>query len=112
MVNVHDKARELANALKDHETVVAYRNAAKKVKEDETRSKMVKDFHEIQYQAYLESQNEEISEETKKKMEQLVSIISLNPETAAFLTAEQKFSILIDDVMKIINEGIGTDIIG
>lgn len=113
MSNVYDKAHELAKAMKEDETVTSYREAVKKIEGDEAKRKMVEDFRQIQYQAYNEKvTNDQVSEETQKKMENLVGIISLNPEIMEFLDIEQKFSILFDDIMKTLNEAIGIDIIG
>lgn len=113
MSNVYDKAHELAKAMKEDETVTAYRDAVNKIEQDEAKRKMVEDFRQIQYQAYTEKvSNDEVSEETQKKMENIAGIIQLNPEVMGFIDVEQKFSILFDDIMKILNEAIGIDIIG
>lgn len=112
-VNIHDKAREFADFFKENEDVVAYREAAKKINENETAKKMVEDFRKLQVQMYQEKVSKgDISEETKKKVEQLAGILQMNPEVSNFLIAEQKFSIIFDDVMKIINDAIGIDIPG
>ncbi len=113
MSNVYDKAHELAKAMKEDATVAAYREAVKQIEQDEAKRKMVEDFRQIQYQAYTEKvTNDEVSEETQKKMENVAAIIQLNPEVMSFIDVEQKFSILFDDIMKILNEAIGIDIIG
>ncbi|MFZ2256835.1 MAG: YlbF family regulator [Clostridiaceae bacterium] len=113
MTNVYDKAHELASAMKDDEIVTAYRDAVKKIEQEEAKKKMIEDFRTIQFEAYQDKQSKgEVSEETKKRLENLVAIIQLNPEIMDFLEVEQKFSILFDDIMKILNEAIGIDIIG
>lgn len=113
MSNVYDKAHELAKAMKENELVTAYREAMKRIEQDDAKRKMVEDFRQIQYQAYTEKvKNDEVTPETQKKMENIVGIIQLNPEVMSFIDVEQKFSILFDDIMKILNEAIGIDIIG
>lgn len=113
MINVHDKAHELANAMRDDETVVAYREAVMSIEKDEAKKKMVEDFRAIQFAAYNDKMTKgEVSEATQRQMEDLVSIIALNPEISEYLEIEQKFSILFNDIMKIMNEAIGVDIIG
>ncbi len=113
MTNVHDKAHELAAAMKNDETVVAYREAVLSIEKDEAKKKMVEDFRTIQFAAYNDKMKTgEVSEDTRKQMEDLVSIIALNPEISEYLDKEQRFSILFNDIMKIINEAIGVDIIG
>lgn len=113
LTNVYDKAHELAKAMKNDETVTAYREAVMKIEKEEAKKKMIEDFRAIQFAAYQDKMSKgEVSEETKIKMQNLVSIIQLNPEITEFLDIEQKFSILFDDIMKILNEAIGIDIIG
>lgn len=113
MTNVYDKAHELAKAMKEDETVTAYREAVKKVEADDVKKKMIEDFRTIQFQAYQDKTAQgEVSEDTKKRLQDLVAIIQLNPEIMEYLDVEQKFSILFDDIMKILNEAIGIDIIG
>lgn len=113
MSSVLDKARELADVMKEDETVVAYRDAVKKIEAVEAKKRMVEDFRAIQFAAYNDRMTTgEVSEETKKKMEDLVAIIALNPEISEFLEIEQHFSILFNDIMNIINGAIGVDIIG
>lgn len=112
-VNIHDKAREFAAFLKENEDVLAYREAAKKIQENETSKKMIEDFRKIQIEMYQERVSKgDVSEETKKKVETFATAIQLNPEVSNFLIAEQRFSILFDDIMKILNEAIGIDIPG
>ena len=113
MTNVHDKAHELASAMKQDETVIAYREAVQKIEQDEAKKRMVEDFRSVQFAAYQDKMTSgEVSAKTKEQMENLVSVITLNPEISSYLEIEQRFSILFNDIMKIINEAIGVDIIG
>ncbi|NLB23439.1 MAG: YlbF family regulator [Clostridium sp.] len=113
MIKVHEKAQELADAMKDNETVVAYREAVKKLEQDEQKKQMVKDFRDLQFAAYNDKMTKgDVSDETRKQMEDLVSVIALNTEVSAYLETEQNFTILFNDIMKVINEAIGVDIIG
>ena len=113
MIKVHEKAQELSDAMKDNETVVAYREAVKKLEQDEQKKQMVKDFRDLQFAAYNDKMTKgDVSDETRKQMEDLVSVIALNTEVSAYLETEQNFTILFNDIMKVINEAIGVDIIG
>lgn len=113
MIKVHEKAQELADAMKDNKTVVAYREAVKKLEQDEQKKQMVKDFRDLQFAAYNDKMTKgDVSDETRKQMEDLVSVIALNTEVSAYLETEQNFTILFNDIMKVINEAIGVDIIG
>lgn len=112
-MNLEEALKNFTSILKEDETVKAYREIAAKVENDEVKKKMIQDFRNIQFEAYKDKMDkDEITEETKKKMENLVSVIQLNPEVSEFLMKEQEFSILFDGIMKSINEAIGIDIIG
>lgn len=74
---------------------------------------MIEDFRKLHVKMYQEKVSKgDVSEETKNEVTKFLGIIQLNPEVSNFIVAEQKFSILFDDVMKIINEAIGIDIPG
>lgn len=112
-VNIHDKAREFSAFLKDQEDVIAYREASKKINENENAKKMIEDFRRMQVEMYQEKVSKgDVTEETRKKLEQFATVLQMNPDVSNFLIAEQKFSIIFDDIMKIINEAIGIEIPG
>ncbi len=113
MDNIYDKAHELAALLKNHEDVVNYRESVRHIEGDAVKKAMINDFRNIQIETYQEKvKTGEISDEMKRKFENLVNIIQLNPEVADFLNKEQKFSILFDDIMKILNEALDLEIPG
>lgn len=111
MTNIYDKAQELAGALKDTDEIIKLREASKKIENNENHKKMISDFRKIQMEAYTEQVTTgNITNETQEKLQNIGSIISLNPEVAEYMQAEARFSIMWDDVIKILNEGIGVDL--
>jgi len=112
-LNIYDKFNELAAELKIHPDVVAFREAALKIQADETKSKMLEDFRKIQIAAYTESMDTgKVTDETTEKMQNFASVIQTNPVINEYLQAEVRFSILFEDMMKIINDAVGVDVIG
>ncbi|GEM_PF-6371735 len=112
-MNLDKSLKEFTDDLKNDERVKAYREIANKIENDEAKKKMIQDFRQIQFEAYKDKMdNNEVSENTKKKLENLVGIISLNPDVQDFLKKEEEFSILFDTIMNSINQAIGIDIIG
>jgi len=112
-LNIYDKFNELAAELKVNPDVVAFREAVLKIQADETKSKMLDDFRKIQIAAYTESvENGKVTDETTEKMQNFASIIKANPDINEYLQAEVRFSILFEDMMKIINDAVGVDVIG
>ncbi|MBR0575538.1 YlbF family regulator [Proteiniclasticum sp. BAD-10] len=112
-MNIYDKFNELAAALKINPDVVAFREASLKIQSDETKTRMLEDFRKIQLAAYKESvEAGKVSDETTEKMQNFASIIKTNPDINDYLQAEVRFSILFEDMMKIINDAVGVDVIG
>ncbi|GIM27913.1 UPF0342 protein [Clostridium polyendosporum] len=111
MANIYDKAHEFAKELKNLPEVIEYRNASKKINEDDKHRKMVEDFRKIQIQAYTEQMqnNGNISDTTKEKFKNIGSIVMMNPEIAQYLQAEAKFAVIWDDLLKILNDAIGVE---
>ena len=112
-MNIYDKFNELAAELKVNPDVVAFREAALKIQSDENKTKMLEDFRKIQIAAYTESmESGKVSDETTEQMQNFANVIKTNPDINEYLQAEVRFSILFEDMMKIINDAVGVDVIG
>lgn len=109
-MNIHDKAHEFARELGKCEEVVKLRETSKKIMDNENNKKMLDDFRKLQIEAYTQQmQKGSVSEETQEKLKNMGPVISMNPVVSEYLQAEQRFSIMWDDVLKILNDGIGID---
>ena len=110
-MNIYNKAHELANEIKNHPEVIEFRKASLKIKDNELSNKMLKDFREVQIEAYTEQmKNGKLTEATEKKLQNMASIISINPEVSSYLQSEQKFAVIWQDIIKILNDAVGVDI--
>lgn len=106
-MNVYDKAHELAEALKECPEVIELKNVASKIESNETDKKMLKDFRKIQVEAYTEQVKDgKMSKETTEKLQNLGSVISLNPNVSAYLQAESKFGTIWQDIVKILDDAV------
>lgn len=111
MENIYDKAHELARVLKNNEDIKRYREVNESIKNDESAKKMISDLRKIQYEAYNEQiTSGKLSKETEEKLKNLGSIIGLNPKVNEFMQAEMRFSMMWEDLMKILNDAIGIDL--
>jgi cell fate (sporulation/competence/biofilm development) regulator YlbF (YheA/YmcA/DUF963 family) len=109
-MNVYDKAHELAKALSLCPEVIEFRNASKKIKGNGTNKKMLEDFRKLQIEAYTQQmQGGQMSKELSEKLQNLGSVISLNPDVSVYLQAEARFGVIWEDIMKILNESIDID---
>lgn len=110
-MNIYDKAYELAKELKDYPDVIELRKAGEKIKANESNRKMLDDFRKVQIEAYTEqTQKGKLSKQVEEKMQKLYSIISMNSDVREYLMAEQKFGVVWEDIMKILNDSIGIDL--
>lgn len=110
-MNIYDKANELANELKSYPEVIELRKAAEKIKLNEANRKMLDDFRKVQIEAYTEqSQGGKISKQLEEKLQNLYSIVSANSDVRDYLMAEQKFGVVWQDIMKILNDAINIDL--
>lgn len=109
-MNIYDKANEFAKELKNCPEVVKLREASKKIEGNAANKKMLDDFRKLQIEAYSEQmKNGKISNEITEKLKNIGAVISTNPSVSEYIQAEQKFSIIWDDLLKIMNNAIGID---
>lgn len=110
-MNLYDKAHELARELKECPEVVELRNTSVKIKGNEDNLEMLKEFRQLQYEAYYEQlNNDKISKETENKLNKLGSVIAMNKTVSNYLEAESKFAIIWEDLIKILNDAVNVDL--
>lgn len=106
-MNVYDKAQELKHALEESDEVKDYKAAFEKVKSDSTNMNMLEDFRKKQIEIQAEQlSGKKIDDGKMQEVEKLYNIISLNPDISRFLQCEYKFSIMMNDISKIISEAV------
>jgi len=102
-MSVYDKAHRLARSIRESDEYNEYQKIRSKVLNDEKAAKMLKDYQqqEINIQTKTLS-GKEISEEEKKKLENLLKIIELNQDIKTYLEKEHRMNMLINDLQKIL----------
>ena len=109
-MNIYDRAREFAEDLRECDEVVNLRKSNQKVEDNEDYKKILKDFRKIQLDAYSQQvQNGKVSEEVVEKFKDMGNGISANPPVDEYIQAEQKFSIMWQNILKMLNDAIGVD---
>lgn len=109
-MSVYDKANELAKEIGNCKEVDRLRRASKNIKNNEKNRKILDDFRSIQMDAYSEQmKNGKVLDETMKKFNDIGTVISSNPEVNEYIQSEQKFSVMWQDILKILNDAIGID---
>ena len=106
-MNVYDAARNLSRAIKDSEEYKQYEQMKATVSQNAELTEMLNDFHEKQMEMQTKQiLGQEVGEEFTAQIQQLYSIMVANPVAAQFLQSEMRFSVMMNDVYKILGEVI------
>jgi len=109
-MNVHDKAHELARALRQSEAYLSFKEARERLEKDARALEMVKDFKQKQ----LEVQQSrllgmEVSEEKLKSLDSMFQLLNQNPLIADYFRSEITFIQIVSDVQNILQKAIEED---
>jgi cell fate (sporulation/competence/biofilm development) regulator YlbF (YheA/YmcA/DUF963 family) len=110
MENLYDHAHHLARALRESDAFKAFQAAKAKIKGKGSAEAMIADFHKKQLELQTQAlQGKEPTTEQKESLERLYGVISGDLDVREYLTAEQRFMVIINDVYKILGEAIDAD---
>ena len=107
-MNVYDQAHGLAKAVKESEEFKQYDQLKTSIDANESLSKMVKDFQakQLEFQT-KQMMGEEVAPEMLAQVQELYQIMAKDPLAAQYMQAEMRFSLMMNDVYKILGEAIG-----
>ncbi len=112
-MNVYDSAHTLAKAIKESQEYKDYERLKAKTAENADLSGMLKDFQAKQFALQAKQMmGEELGPEVLASVQEMYGIISRDPLAAEYLQAEMRFSIMMNDVYKILGEAVGLGGIG
>ena len=106
-MTINEQTRALVQALKDSPEYESFKQKQDKLKEDDTAKKMVADLRKIQWK--IEKQKIsglEIPREDDEQLTRLMEVINLNTVVKEYLEVEYKFSVILNDIQKIIGEAM------
>lgn len=107
-MNPYDAAHSLAKALRESPEFKEYAGAQDLLAEDSSAREMLLDFRKEQFRLQRQKLSGlEVAPEQLDKLDRLFEVLNLNLTVKRFLDAEFRFSRLIEDVQKIINEAAG-----
>ena len=108
MVNVHDKAHELAKVIREMEDVKKLKEFSEKINADDKLKDLLKELREVQFLVFNEQRSQEkLSKETEEKFKAISEKVTQNEIVFEYIQYEQKIGIIVDDIMKILNEAFG-----
>ena len=107
-MNVYNEAHNLALALKECDELKTYLELKEKIQQTPELAAAIADFQSLQMQAQLKQMTGEAPDsETVEKVQQLDGILLRDPAAAEYMQAEMRFSLMMNDVYKILGEAIG-----
>lgn len=106
-MNPYDKARELARAIEASDVFKKFQEQKSIINADEATKNMVEDFQKRQFELEMKQMSgQELSPEDAEKMQELFRILSLNQKGSDYLSAQYQFSVMMQDISKILSEVI------
>lgn len=110
-----DKARALAQAIKDSDAYKTWLQAQEDLKERHAAQVMLRDLQAAQAELMRKVQaGEPVSQQDEARWQRTVETVAANPYVAAVLQAEQTMGQLLSDVNERIAQelGMGSDAVG
>lgn len=106
-MSIHDKAHELAKAIKESTEVADITNAMKLVEADPEAKAMLDNFRNGQLELQQRMMSGDMPpQEEMEKMEKLFEVLNMNLGIRRLFDAERRLSVVIEDVNKIITESL------
>ena len=107
-MNVYEEAHSLERAIKESEEYKEFKRLKEKIDAEESLKKMMEDFHSKQLELQTKQMmGQEITSEMMQSVQDLYQIIAKDPVAAEYLQAEMRFSVMMQDVYKILGEVVG-----
>lgn len=107
-MNPYDAAHILAKALRESPEFKGYGEAQELLAKDSAAREMLLDFRKEQFRLQRQKlAGLEVAPEQLEKLDKLFEVLNLNLTVKRFLDAEFRFSRLLGDIQKIINEAAG-----
>ena len=106
-MNVYEKARELVEVLKDEEVYTDFVKWQREVFEDVRLKEMLLDLRGKEFEMHRQQlMGKEVSEEQKEALRRLYEIARHDTTIGRYLDIEYRFSRMMMDIQKIINDAV------
>ncbi|NMM68832.1 YlbF family regulator [Bacillus clausii] len=105
MSNAYDKAHELKEALAETQEFKSLYDLHRQIDADDIAKKMLENFRKLQLDLQQKQmQGVQISEEEAQQAQQQFELVSQHELISKLMDAEQRLSVIITDLNKIITE--------
>jgi cell fate (sporulation/competence/biofilm development) regulator YlbF (YheA/YmcA/DUF963 family) len=104
-MNVHDKAYELAKAIKESSEYKDMKEIRSRLDQDASSKSLLADFRGRQNELQQKMAGGKMPpQEDMEQLQKLYEVLALNPEISQLFDAERRLSIVLEDVQRIIAE--------
>jgi len=113
IMNVYNEAHNLARAIRESEEFKQYDEIKKKIAGNPGLTEMLSDFQRRQFEMQAKQMmGEPMAEGINEQIQELYNIMMRDPVSAQYLQCEVRFSLMMNDVYKILGEAVGLGIPG
>lgn len=106
-MSVHEKANDLANALKESSEFNDMKQAVQDIEANPEAKQMMEDFKVKQQELQQKMMSgEQPAEDEMKQMESQFEVINMNEDVKKIFDAERRFGAIMEDVNKIMSEAL------
>lgn len=107
-MNVYDEAHGLARAIKESNEFREFDRMRKEVEQDADVSQMLGELQKLQIELQTaQMTGSQPDADTMSRMQSLSTMLATKPLAAKFMQTEAAFSVMMNDVFRIIGEAVG-----
>jgi cell fate (sporulation/competence/biofilm development) regulator YlbF (YheA/YmcA/DUF963 family) len=107
-MNVYDEAHGLARAIKESNEFKEFDRMRKEVEQDADVSAMLGELQKLQIELQTaQMTGNQPSQDALSRMQSLSTMLATKPLAAKFMQTEAAFSVMMNDVFRIIGEAVG-----
>ena len=105
MTNPYDKARELTIAIKESQEYRDYEAAKERASQNQDLVAALNDYQEKQFELQRKTLlGDEVTQDVMQQMQSLYEILARDPAAAAYLQAQIRFAMMVNDIYQVIGE--------
>ncbi|MGM0438171.1 MAG: YlbF family regulator [Bacillota bacterium] len=102
-MSTYDLAHKLAKKIKNSDEYQEYQKKKQAILDDEKAKDMLFDYQKQEQKLQSKQiSGEELTKEEKEKFENLRNLIQMNNKISEFLEAEQRVSVMLNDLQRIL----------
>jgi cell fate (sporulation/competence/biofilm development) regulator YlbF (YheA/YmcA/DUF963 family) len=107
-MNVYDEAHSLAKAIKESGEYIEFDKMRKEIESDKESSEMLAEFQKLQVEIQAaQMTGAQPDADMMSRLQSLSTMLATKPLAARYLQTQATFTIMMNDVFKIIGEAVG-----